>query len=72
MCFFFFFNSLLIYLQVRNPTGVHGKAASGALQEVMSSPDTSGSTLEQSHSNVVTATGGCTDNCIFMAGLGLK
>lgn len=42
---------------MRSPTGVHGKAASGALHEAMSSPDTSGSTLEQSHSNAVTATG---------------
>lgn len=61
----FFFNSLVIYLQVRSPTGVHGKAASGALHEAMSSPDTSGSTLEQSHSNAVTATGECADKCIF-------
>lgn len=60
-----FFNSLVIYLQVRSPTGVHGKAASGALHEAMSSPDTSGSTLEQSHSNAVTATGECADKCIF-------
>lgn len=57
--------SLVIYLQVRSPTGVHGKAASGALHEAMSSPDTSGSTLEQSHSNAVTATGECADKCIF-------
>lgn len=48
------FDSLM---QARSPTGVHGKAASGALHEAMSSPDTSGSTLEQSHSNAVTATG---------------
>lgn len=61
----FFFNSLVIYLQVRSPTGVHGKAASGALHEAMSSPDTSGSTLEQSHSNAATATGECADKCIF-------
>lgn len=59
------FNSLVIYLQVRSPTGVHGKAASGALHEAMSSPDTSGSTLEQSHSNAATATGECADKCIF-------
>lgn len=59
-----------MYFQVRNPTGVHGKAASGALQEVMSSPDTSGSTLEQSHSNAVTATGECTENDVFMVSLG--
>lgn len=58
-----------MYFQVRNPTGVHGKAASGALQEVMSSPDTSGSTLEQSHSNAVTATGECTENSVFMVSL---
>lgn len=45
------------YLQVRSPTGVHGRAASGALHEAMNSPDTSGSTPEQSHSNAVTATG---------------
>lgn len=44
-------------LQERSPTGVHGRAASGALHEAMNSPDTSGSTLEQSHSNAVTATG---------------
>lgn len=44
-------------LQVRSPTGVHGRAASGALHEATSSPDTSGSTPEQSHSNAVTATG---------------
>lgn len=45
------------YLQVRSPTGVHGKAASGALHEAMSSPDTSGSTPERSHSNAATAKG---------------
>lgn len=44
-------------LQVRSPTGVHGRAASGASHAAMSSPDTSGSTPEQSHSNAATATG---------------
>ena len=42
---------------MRSPTGVHGRAASGVLHEAMSSPDTSGSTPERSHSNAVTATG---------------
>lgn len=45
------------HTQARSLTGVHGKAASGALHEAMNSPDTSGSTLEQSHLNAVTATG---------------
>lgn len=44
---------------MRSPTGVHGKAVNGALHGAMSLPDTSGSTLEQSHSNAVTATGEC-------------
>lgn len=47
----------VLFVQVRSPTGVHGKAASGALHGAMNSPDTSGSTLERSHSNAVTATG---------------
>lgn len=48
-----------IHFQVRSPTGVHGKAVNGALHEATSLPDTSGSTLEQSHSNAATATGEC-------------
>lgn len=51
------FSQCCFYFQVRSPTDVHGKAASGALHGAMSSPDTSGSTLERSHSNAVTATG---------------
>lgn len=43
--------------QVRNHTGVRGRAVSGVLHEAMSWPDTSGSTLGQSHSNAVTVTG---------------
>lgn len=54
-CLFFF----IPFVQVRSPTGAHGRAASGALHGAMSSPDTSGSTLEQSHSNAATATGEC-------------
>lgn len=65
----FHFEAFALHFQGRNPTGVHGKAASGALQEVMNSPDTSGSTLERSHSNAVTATGECSKHCEFTVGL---
>lgn len=44
-------------LQVRNHTGVRGRAASGVLHEATSWPDTSGSTQGQSHLNAVTVTG---------------
>lgn len=47
----------LFALQVRNHTGVHGRAVSGVLHGATSWPDTSGSTPGQSHSNAVTVKG---------------
>lgn len=55
--------------QVRNHTGVRGRAASGVLHEATSWPDTSGSTPGQSHLNAVTVTGklGCLSLSIVTA-----